>query len=726
MENQDAGKVCEECLKATKISYKNRNHSLGPVAGNMNKLGEGNMGLWHNIFARIGEWLYRQYDRIKNMFGALNKFLFPRRAKIWGHVHDSYLTGRLVHASRNKPRTPVRHVKLEFWARSRWWGLWQLRNIATGFSDELGFFNLPFDLRAARSRAIKTKLRFEIHHTSDIYFDNDQQPHPVYQLYHVIKFSKKDLIGMGYNLREIQLDLWKYRDDTTIPRAMITDADGDKTEQYSEGRLDALWEQFIPIEIIKAKHLAQIRDMPETISLAEIQADYPENLTVCIEKKLPGYTRSDKWFGERMMNGMNCGSFMPDSLNPAHFWIHYFGICNYEHNNEFALPDVDIKFEVGEDGLPLPLEIHTTGALNAINKDPWQKRVFTKNDGALWLAAKRIARVNGAVSTEVDEHFTGTHLNTEQYSIATHRNFHFSPLSCLLRPHLKEVALINATADTGIIAGYLPTATALTKKGLIDRTYDMLGLHDWKDWKPMKPLHDSHHYALAENLFWQVVTDFVDQFFIENLEQIKKHWIEVYYFSEDLVQHSVPVFLSEIEWDKLSSHEKEQLEARKKYYAFMYDFDFNLPRERVNGKLKAVSPITKRKEYDELHPEEMDSLKKVCKYAIMMATYMHTWINEHQYDDLGEILYNCGGLRFGTSETGVLGPETDLHIAPDLTRGTGMLWFTNFLSRTEFGFITRNEEGDVNPIFMKLLEDKREAFAHLGVDIDKIESRTNI
>jgi hypothetical protein len=326
----------------------------------------------------------------------------------------------------------------------------------------------------------------------------------------------------------------------------------------------------------------------------------------------------------------------------------------------------------------------------------------------------------------VDEHFTGTHLNTEQYSIAAHRNLHFSPLSCLLRPHLKEVALINATADKGIIAGYLPTATALTQKGLIDRTYDMMGVHDWKDWKPMKPLNDNHRYALAENLFWQVVDEFVEQFFSENLEEIKKHWLEVYYFSKDLVEHSVPVFLSELDWDKLSSHEKEQAEKRKKYYSFMYHFDFDIPRDRVNGQLKSISHITKRKEYDELHPEEMENLKKVCKYAIMMATFMHTWINEHQYDDLGEILYNCGGLRFGETETGVLGPETDLHIAPDLTRGTGMLWFTNFLSRTEFGFITRNEEGDVNPIFIKRLEDKREQFDQLGIDIDKIESRTNI
>jgi hypothetical protein len=55
-----------------------------------------------------------------------------------------------------------------------------------------------------------------------------------------------------------------------------------------------------------------------------------------------------------------------------------------------------------------------------------------------------------------------------------------------------------------------------------------------------------------------------------------------------------------------------------------------------------------------------------------------------------------------------------------------MLWFTNLLSRTEYGFITRNEEGDVNPLLIRLLEERRQAFNDFGVDIDAIESRTNI
>ncbi|MEO7524483.1 MAG: hypothetical protein ABIT58_10335, partial [Ferruginibacter sp.] len=119
MENQDAGKVCAECLKETKISYNYKNNFFGPLYGDMNRVGEVDMGLFHNLFARFGEWLYRQYDKIRALFRALNKFLFPRKNIIWGQVEDSYLTGHLVHTSRYTPRSPVRHVKLEFWARTR-------------------------------------------------------------------------------------------------------------------------------------------------------------------------------------------------------------------------------------------------------------------------------------------------------------------------------------------------------------------------------------------------------------------------------------------------------------------------------------------------------------------------------------------------------------------------------------------------------------------------------
>ena len=109
-----------------------------------------------------------------------------------------------------------------------------------------------------------------------------------------------------------------------------------------------------------------------------------------------------------------------------------------------------------------------------------------------------------------------------------------------------------------------------------------------------------------------------------------------------------------------------------------------------------------------------------------LPTNQHTWINEHQYDDLGEVRYSSGGLRFGDAPSGIMAPESDNGIAPDLTRSTQMLFFTNLLSRTEYGFITRNEERDVNPLLIRLLQDRVEAFRRLGVEVDAIESRTNI
>jgi hypothetical protein len=407
------------------------------------------------------------------------------------------------------------------------------------------------------------------------------------------------------------------------------------------------------------------------------------------------------------------------------YWIKYFGVCNYDHNNEYALPTAEIKFRIRE-GFPEPLEIHLTGPTNAYNTCPWQKKIFTSSSGDEWLYAKRIARVDGGFSTEVDEHFTGTHLNTEQYAIAAYRNFRKNPLACLLFPHLKEVALINHSADKVLIHGYIPSATALTEKGLHQRTRDILGMQDWKNWQPMQPLSKEHNCAQAEQMFWQIVTEYVDDFFAENITEIQSHWREVYHFSQDLVEHAVPVLLSDIKLNTLTPQEKKLAEDRFEYYAYQYSFDTKSKRKIINGELKAVSPITKSISYDEAQPDDLQNIKQVCCYAIMMATYMHTWINEHQYEDMGEVLYNCGGLRFGDKERGILAPESDLSIAPDLTRSTQMLWLTNFLSRTEYGFITRNEEGDVNPAFSRRLLEKSEEFAKLGVNVHAIESRTNI
>jgi len=73
-----------------------------------------------------------------------------------------------------------------------------------------------------------------------------------------------------------------------------------------------------------------------------------------------------------------------------------------------------------------------------------------------------------------------------------------------------------------------------------------------------------------------------------------------------------------------------------------------------------------------------------------------------------------------------LGDEKDDSIAPDLTIATQMMWWSNMLSKTGYGYIMKNEQGDINPLLIQKLKAKEAEFNALGVDIYNIQSETNI
>ncbi len=712
--------IVEACKREARIRYKSNGNTFFRARMRVNSIQVGKSKIIDSPLTIFLEAIYEEYRRLREGWRRFEARLFPRRPELPVGRRDSRIVGQIVFASERGDGPPIPNLHLEVWGRTYWFA-W--RKIAEARTEEDGRFAAPFPLRSARNLSIRS-LTVEIQKTTRVYFKDDA-PHFHFDLIKAIPVAKSDLIGLDYNLRAIPLDYWLYDPHAVTPRAVVDGADAPET--YSQGRQDALIEQVLPLELTKIKHLEQIELAPGTLTIEQIQADYPENLTVCIEKRLPGYTRGDEWFGERMMNGMNRGSFVPDAERADHYWMRYFGACWYDINDLYAAPDVAILFRLKADGLPLPVEIHLTGRLSRADHDPFHTRVFRPSDGERWLQAKRVARVAGAFCTEVDEHFAGTHLNVEQYAIAAYRNLRLNPVAGLVLPHLKEVALINHTANTELIHGYIPTATALTFAGLQQRTRDILGLQDWRGWRPMQAISAAHACAKAEQLFWDVLGDYVDEHFQRHEEGIKSHWAEIKRFSDDLLVHSVPVFLTAArDAPPPDPRYKELAAERLRYYCRQYGFNPDLPRETIGGELKTVSRITAASSFEAAAPGDWQNLKDACRYAIMQATFMHTWINEHQYDDLGEVRYSCGGLRFGDKPSGIMAPESDDEIAPDLTRSTQMLWFTNFLSRTEYGFITRNEERDVNPILIRLLEDRREAFKTLGVDIDTIKSRTNI
>jgi hypothetical protein len=55
-----------------------------------------------------------------------------------------------------------------------------------------------------------------------------------------------------------------------------------------------------------------------------------------------------------------------------------------------------------------------------------------------------------------------------------------------------------------------------------------------------------------------------------------------------------------------------------------------------------------------------------------------------------------------------------------------MMWWSNMLSKTGYGFITKNEDNDINPKLIEALKAKETDFNALGFNIDTIQSRTNI
>ena len=710
-----------EAVKKTRIVYDFNTGFFSPRFKSLNNLTTGNSKMIIKRLSIIADILYDLAIIIKIAIKKFIKGLFPKKDIIYGSKKDSSLVGTITFGSKKDFYKPIHNIYCEFWIR-RWNGRW--RKFGEAFTDQEGHFEIPFDLRAARRRGNR-KLYLEIYQIKETYFTEEKQGRSL-ELFKQVPFLKKNLIGMRYSFGRIPLFFWQYRANTSIPRVAIRDHDKDAPQYYTQKRMDALVEQFIPVELTRIKQLAKIKNPRKKISIQEITDGYPMNLTRYLEKQYKGITRSDEYFGIRMMNGMYRGSFLKDKENGNHYWIKFFGIQGYQNNREYALPTAEIKFDLNSLGYPMPIEIHFTGKLNAYEKDPFKKTVYKKEDGADWEAAKRVARVSGAFCCEVDDHLSSTHHVSEQYAVAAYRNLRLSPIADLLFPHLKEVVLINHSADGFLVSEFIPEVTAITKQGALDRMKDLMGVQDWKNWTPMEAISDVHLCAKTDQLFWSVITDYVDYFFKQNEAEIKTYWYEVYCMSEDVVKHAVPVLYSDTDVTTLSEQEKEYNEKRKEYYDFKYCFDRKLERREFDGEIKTVSTITAKENYEAGMEEDWENLKQFCRHAIMTSTYLHSWINGLQYDELGEVLYNCGGLRYGIKREGIIAPEEELSIAPDLTGCANNMWFSSFLSRAKYGFIMNNEENDIHPQLIRLLKENEKAFEALNFDINNVESRTNI
>lgn len=690
--------------------------------------------LLHHPLEIIAESLLKVYEKIRDAYGSLMASILPRHNHIVRIECNSSVIGRLTFSDKHHYHTPIHHMHLELWAKTR---IGQWIKLSETDTNTEGNFKLEFDMSVIHRNRIAKNIRLEIYHTdSHRFHEHDLEDKAIYRsqrlhrLFKTIKIKKSDLTGMSYNMRTIPLAYWEYRHDTHLPRVVIKDHDKAAPQKYPQARIDAITEQFVPIELITKKHLLKIAE-GRKLTIEEIQNDYPENLTMAMEEIKPGITRSDQWFAERMINGMYASTLDKDPKNPDLYWLYYHW-SSYEHKNDYAFNDISMKFSINEQGYFLSESITLKGPTKP-NGDPKSKITLTPKDGQKWEAAKRVARVSGGILTEIDKHFTETHVNTEQYAIAAYRNIRKNPVGSILFPNLRNVVLINHTADKILVTegGYINRATAFTPKGIKKRVTDVLGTLDWKNWKPMKPLSSKHRYAKAANLYYDVLEDYIEEFFSTHEDLIIGEWHEIYSFSQDVIDHAVEPFLCRHLQKAHGANPKEgKTNQPEDWYTRENRMDLKLKRPKVSDKYKAVSHITTLHDLDKNNIEEckseLNKLKKACAYILFNATFGHFWANSKQYDDIGEIRYSSLGIRLGQEPHGVLGPEDDDSISPDLKISTQMMWWSNMLSKTGYGFIMKNEEGDINPLLIQKLKSKEKDFAEVGVDIYEIQSETNI
>lgn len=293
------------------------------------------------------------------------------------------------------------------------------------------------------------------------------------------------------------------------------------------------------------------------------------------------------------------------------------------------------------------------------------------DDANRWEWAKRLYRTSYLLAGEIEAHICRGHLVTEQYLLACERSFDQNPVGELLSPFLWQVDKINNFGNPLIFGGrgILARASALTPNALADDLTDHLGTVDWRGWKSRKPQFAKERYARVAQCFESVVREEVDAFFKENHDAIVAHWPEAILFSDELIAHGVAL------------RHYQNPEANWVDDSEFARFEDAAGKEREAGKAKAMSPV-----------QSVEDLKHLCVHAIFYATFWHSWVNDNQQIDGGEVNYAAMGIRTREPPPTVDQGEEALfdwqeRAAPTGTHVVFQLVNADLLPNTKYGYI---------------------------------------
>ena len=413
----------------------------------------------------------------------------------------------------------------------------------------------------------------------------------------------------------------------------------------------------------------------------------------------------------RVLNGMNPSLLKRNKNNPNQLKV-TFNWDAYEKDDNHDLNNVEAFFEL-KDGKLIVTAITVQSrypdsfAPHSALKEPV---TYTPADGDKWSQAKRIFRTNSFFAAEMTEHYIKAHLQMEQYTIASFRNLRKNPVRLLLYPHVKSLVNINQRADEVLVSptvGLVTTNGPLTPASVVQVCKEQIASFDWKGWKPRQPLYEGHTFAKIANLYWQVLTESIDAFFQNHQEEIVAEWAEIHRLSDDIVEHSVAYQpLPESNDGDYEWYDRNELDKPE------------IPRATVNGTVKATRPITTS---DQASAADIENLKELIRYVVFHITFWHSWVNDAQADEGGEIFYNSLALRGGS-----FGSEDDPAIAPNILETTNLIYMVNVLTAIKYGYILKNEDDDVVLELRTALANYKKEFADLGYNVGNIRSLINV
>jgi hypothetical protein len=317
-------------------------------------------------------------------------------------------------------------------------------------------------------------------------------------------------------------------------------------------------------------------------------ATAPENLT---RLRLDKY--SDEFFVERRLNGFNPGQLKRVENQPWQYVIRY-DLCGIQKiDTHGILPKlIEARFCLeGQQLTPHSIEYTLFGETQVQIQRPGDQD---------WEWAKKLFRCTEFLYHETGIHLGRLHLNIDQYAMALYRNVINNPIQKLLEPHLEIVLNMN-TRGVFAILGYkdkdgkdVDGAVTFLSCVDVDNMYVLirqeLSNMTYRNGNPRSQfLPDyitNNHFDRSAATMWRIITDYVSRFFANNRAGIQTYWSEIVGMSEDLSANTIL-----------------------------------------------------KKELGILDIKTMQDLQDLCVYVIYNSTFYHSWVNNKQFEDGGDVDY---------------------------------------------------------------------------------------